>query len=107
MVVVQIVRDGDVDLVPALVARLVSADQQDRGSAWIEGVEDAEGSAIVLDPRLPQVRMPGALDLESARKPEMRSVQLQQPNDRGHGVLLIFSQRVPPLLQLVRVLHFP
>lgn len=44
--------DGDEHVVPAMIAGLVSADEQQRHATWIKSVEHTQRTPAVLDPEL-------------------------------------------------------
>jgi hypothetical protein len=107
VLVVEPVRQRHELLVPAIVARLVSANQQDRRSTRIERVEHAVRAASMLDTKLAHVRVPGARDAGAMRVAQVRAARFQQ-SDRGvDGNLLGLREPVPPLAGLVRVLDIP
>jgi len=107
VLVIEPVRQRHELLVPAIVAGLVPADQQNRCSARIECVEHTVRTAAVLHAQLAHVRVPRARDAGAVRMPELRSALLEEPHKGPDRFLPGFRQTVPPRAELVRVLDVP
>jgi hypothetical protein len=65
--VVESVGDGDVHVIPTVIAPLVAADQQYGAPPRVECIEYAQWPPIVLDPQLAHMRVLGAEDLAAIR----------------------------------------
>ena len=107
MIVVEPVRDRDIFDVEAGIPSLVSPDEQDRCSPGIESVQDTQRSSSVLHPKLPHLAVTRTPDIGRVRKRQVRPKLFQQPDFRGHGVLLAFGKFMPPPPELVGKLHLP
>jgi hypothetical protein len=104
--VVEIVGYGDHLGVPCLPAvGLVTADEQDRGAAWVEGEEDtnvrAERSQLL------HVRVTRTFDRVHQRPTEGRTVLLQDVGRLGDFLLVGHGEADPPREELIRVLDLP
>jgi hypothetical protein len=93
-------------LIPSVVARFVAPNQQDRAAPRVEGEEHSIGSAGMLDAQLLHVRVPRRAHRIRLRPAKIWTVPLDQLHPRGHAVLLVFGQTVPPLLELIREFDF-
>ena len=93
-------------LIPTVVARFVSADQQQGRTNGIECIQDANRTCISLYPQLPQgdIRPPyvGRVWI-SERRPEL----LKKSHNAVNVVLRRFCKGHPPRLKLIRVLNCP
>src|SRR5438128_593796 len=99
ILVVESVRNRNELLIPAIVARLVAPDEQDRASPWIEGIEDSVGAARLLDSQFLHMRVLRGSHHIRMGAPKGRAVSLQQ-NDFGVDVLLlVFREAAPPPLK--------
>jgi hypothetical protein len=56
--VVELVSDGNMGVVPPIVARLVTANQQDDGPPRIERIQRANWMSTVLRPEFPHMTVP-------------------------------------------------
>jgi hypothetical protein len=98
--VVESVGDGDVHVVPTVIARLVPADQQNGGPPWVECIERAQWPSIVLGSQLSHLRVLRAEDLAAVREPQCRSALFQKAHGCRHRLLLLFGQFRPPVAKL-------
>jgi hypothetical protein len=71
--IIKFVREGYHSLVKPVVAGFVSTDQQDRGTPWIECVENPDRMTGALHPQFPHVTMPGIFDAGGMRKRQIRT----------------------------------
>ena len=104
MFVVQPVGDRDVGFVPAIITSLIAADQQNCRAPGVERVECPIRSTLVLGPKFAHMAVLGVLDCAAVRKTKMRPTRFEQANRSIQRYLLFLGERVPPLLELVRVL---
>src|SRR3990172_9646947 len=107
MFFVQPVRPRYIFLVPAVVAALIAADQQNRRAARIEGIQHAVRFALMLNPKLAHLTESRAAHIGAVGKWELRSLGFKQPDggvDRNLGVL---AEPFPPRAKFIGVLHFP
>src|SRR5690349_21602859 len=58
MLVVEAVRDWNKFFIPAIIARLVAANQQNGATTWVECKEHAIGPARMLNPKFLHVGVP-------------------------------------------------
>jgi hypothetical protein len=58
VILIETIGQWDMNLVPPIVARFVSPDQQNRMSSRIKGIQSSKWSALVLGAQLSHVRMP-------------------------------------------------
>ena len=107
MVIIEPIRDRDIFDVEAGIPSLVSPDEQDGCPPGIESVQDTQRPSGVLHPKLPHLSMTRTPDIGRVRKRQVGPKLFQQPDFRGHGVLLAFGKFMPPPTELVRDLHFP
>ena len=107
MRVVQPVGNGDMHVVPSLIAGFAAADQQDRTAARIERVKNAVRAAFMLDAQLAQVIVSEAVNPRRVRKTKLRSIRFEQPDRCGACLLFGFGHCLPPRAELVGVFHFP
>ena len=107
MLVVEPVRERNKFVIPAVLTRLVAADEQHRSATRIKRVKDSERATTMLDAKLAEASMPRALDPRAMWKRQIRSVLLEQSNRCRNGLLLSGAQAVPPRTKLIRVLDLP
>ena len=107
MLLVQPIRQGDIDVVPAVIPRLVAPDQQDGDPPGIKGIEHPVRMARVLDHELSHVRIGRPADRTAVWPPECRAVRPKQPDTDRDGVLFLGREAIPPCFELVRVLDLP
>lgn len=93
--------------VPANVAGLITADQQNCCSPRIKRKEHSVRPGCVLNAKLFHVRMFRLLQCVSMRPAERRSEFLEKDNFGVHVLLLIAAKAVPPRLELVGKLNVP
>jgi hypothetical protein len=86
---------------------LVTPEEQDGGSARIEGVEDAVRPTAVLDSEFSHVAMSRGSDTRAERVGKLRPFILQQPDHRSDRLLLHVRQRLPPGSKLIGILDRP
>jgi hypothetical protein len=48
MLIVNFIREGDVDFVPPIVSGLIATDQKDGDPAWIKGIQNPVRTPFVL-----------------------------------------------------------
>jgi hypothetical protein len=98
---------GNKFLIPAGIARFVTADQQNSGSPSIERVQNPIRSALMLTSQLFHVRVAGAGNRIGMRPFKVRTTLLQQSNSEVDAILLVLRQAIPPGAELIGVLNFP
>ncbi len=97
MLVVQAIRHRDALVVPARVAGLVPAQQQDGAAARVEGVQNPIGATGVLDSQLAQVGVFRGGDPAAVRIPQV-GAELAEQFDAGLDRFLFrLGQGGPPV----------
>lgn len=76
--VIQLIGDGDMNLIPTIVPGFVTADQQNRHAARVKGIERSVWTSSVLCSKFTHVSMFGAIDATAVRMTERRTPRLQQ-----------------------------
>jgi hypothetical protein len=107
MLVIEPVRNWNEFLVPAIVARFVAPDEQDRASPWIEGLEDSVRAAGMLDARFLHMRVLRGSHHIRMGAPKGRAIALQQDDLGVDVLLLLFREAAPPLLKFFGELDLP
>jgi carboxymethylenebutenolidase len=95
MLVVESVRDRNEFFIPAIIARLVATNQQNRAAARVERKEHAIGPARMLNPKFLHVRVPRRMNQISVRPRKAWSEFLQQNHFRVHIGLFVFGEAGP------------
>jgi hypothetical protein len=94
-------------LIPAIVSRLVAADQQNGNAARIEGKKRAVRPSAMLSSQLLHIRIPRRRNHVSMRPSQTRPA-LTEKVDAGSDVFLFrFAESIPPSLELIGELDFP
>ena len=107
MPIVESIRNRNEDLVPAVLTRLVTAEEQQRNPQGAEYLEDTIGTPLMLNPQLAHVPMARCRDSRTVGVSERRTQRLEEPY-RGVDIFLLFlGKRIPPNLELVGELDFP
>ena len=107
MLVIKPVRDRDEPLVPPVVARLVTSDEQERTALGIESVKHPVGPSGMLDDQFLHVGMFRAGNHTRMRPPQRRSEALQKDDLGVYVLLLILRKMAPPRLELLGVFDLP
>jgi hypothetical protein len=90
VLVVKAISDWDIDLVPAVVAGLVPANQQYGATTWIERIQQSVRTALVLNSQFAHVLVLRTPDTRAVRKSEVRTSFFQEA-DRGAYRLLFLT----------------
>ena len=105
MYIVEAIRDRNHLVIPGLPTLcLVSANQQDRHSSWIEREKNADTSRGW--PEFLHVWMSRATDRIGQRSAKPRTSKLKDINRGVDLILGVAFQGTPPRLKLVRILNF-
>jgi hypothetical protein len=93
VLVVEPVRERNEFVIPAVLTRIVTADEQHRSATRIKRVHDPERATTMLDAKLAEASMPRALDPRAMWKRQIRSELLEQsdrvrnlPDHNLHGI---------------------
>ena len=101
VIVVNAVRERNVEFVPPVLTRLVSADQEDSAAKGIKRVEDSVRAARVLNTKLAHVGMPGSDDTRGVRRAEGHALRLKQDDGGANGFLFFGREGVPPVFKFL------
>jgi len=107
MLVVESVRDRNEFFIPAIVARLVTTNQQDGASARIERKEHAIVPAGMLNSKFLHVRVPRRMNQISVWPRKAWSEFLQQDHFRVHIDLFALREAAPPVFKLAGEFDLP
>ena len=107
MLVIEPVCNGNVFFVPAVLPGLFSADEQDRASAMIEGIEHAIRPSSVLNAQLAHVAVLRACDAAGMGKRKTGAEIGQKLHAGANRFLFSLGQPVPPGAKFVGVLYLP
>ena len=103
VLIVESISTADMVAVEAVIA-LVSANEEDGCTAWIEGVEDADGRAC-LDAKLSHAGMARAMDLGGVRILESNAALAEGSDDVEAGASITRIQGRPPVSKLMGQLN--
>jgi hypothetical protein len=103
----QTIRDTHHLAIESIVAAFPAADQKQRSSPLVEGIENPDWSTGTLNTQLAHDAMARAFDVARMRKSQRRSESLQFFDVGSYVDLLTLAKGFPPLSELVGVLHFP
>ena len=101
--VIQLIGDGDMNLIPTIVPGFVTADQQNRHAARVKGIERSVWTSSVLCSKFTHVSMFGAIDATAVRMTERGTTRFQQLNRGRHRNLLGLRQTGPPVAKFIGV----
>src|SRR5579885_3705267 len=96
MPVIEAVRDWNKFFIPAIIASLVAANQQDGAAAGVERKQHTIRPPRMLNPKLLHVRVPRRMNQIGVWPRKAWSELLQQDHFRVHIGLFIFGEVVPP-----------
>jgi hypothetical protein len=99
--VVDLVGKGYEQLVPSVIARLVSADQENGYPSRIESIQDAAGPARRLHPQFPHMWVPRQRHAGAIRVLERHAIIFEQLHIRSDVFLLIRRETAPSFAELV------
>jgi hypothetical protein len=88
-------------LVPSVVARLVSADQENGCPSKIESIQDAIRPALMLYSQFPHMWVPRQCHAGAIRVLERHAIIFEQLHIRSDAFLLIGREPTPPFAELV------
>src|SRR5262245_38431226 len=107
MLVVEAVRDWNLLLVPAIVSRLVAAQQENAGSSRVERIQHTLRPPLVLNSELSHVAVPGRRDARRIWKCERRPMLDEEFYNAAEADLLLVPERLELSGELVRALNIP
>ncbi len=93
--------------IPAGIARLVAANEQNSCAARIERIQNPIWMAFVLDAKFAHIGKIGAMYRVGVGPRKGRALFSEEINRKAHIVLRVLGQPVPPLSELVGELDFP
>jgi len=107
MVAVNSVGNRNEHVVPAAIARFVSAHQQQRHTAWIKCVKHAKRSPAMLDSKLAHVPVARSDDTGAVWERQIRPESFEEADRRSNRLLLGRAQAFPPHTEFIGVLNAP
>ena len=107
MFVIQLIGDGDMKLIPAIVSGFVATNQQNRHTARVKGIKRAVRSPGMLRSEFAHVSMSRATYATAVRMAQRRTTRLQQLNRSRQRNLLCLRQTGPPFAKFIGVLNIP
>jgi hypothetical protein len=105
--VIQLIGDGDMNLIPTIVPSFVIADQQYRHSARVKGIKRSIWASGVLRSKFTHVSMFGAVNATAVGMTKRWTPRLQQLDRSGHRNLLGLRQTGPPVAKFIGVFDIP
>src|SRR5688572_11309711 len=107
MLVIEPVRDRNLLLVPAIVSRLIAAQQENAGSSRVERVQHTVRPPLVLNSEFSHVAVPGRRDARRIWEWERRSMVYQKFNYPADADLFLVAEGLKPSGELVGTLNLP
>ncbi len=107
MLLVKLVRNRNELVIPAVIARLVSADEKNSSAQRIKCVKRSQGLATTLSAQFTHLTMTRAVHFGAVRKTKGRAEFGKESNGISDVVLFVIGQRPPPQAKLVSVLDLP
>lgn len=103
----ELIGDGHEPLIPAVVSRFVAANEKNRRTTRIKGIQHPVRPAFVLDAQFLHIRVARCSHQIGIRSRQRWPALLQHPHDAIYAVLLAFGESGPLFAELIGELYFP
>jgi len=96
MSIIEPIRDRDERIVPAIIARFVSANQENGRAERVERIERSQRFSRTLRTQFPHMAMAGTVHCRTVWKSQSGTKFREESDGISDVVLLVFCQYLPP-----------